>query len=66
MAYHIDNQSDILDINRIVPNEENKSPKETNNNNSNRSDTKTHDSSPSSLNFGLRFGHEEAKLFSEN
>ena len=53
-------QNHILDINRIVPNEEDKSSKETTSSNSNGSDAKTYDSSQSSLQIGLEFGQEEA------
>ena len=55
MAHSIDNPSNIFDINRTVPNEENKSSKETTNNNSNGLDIKTHDSSPNSSEIGLEF-----------
>ena len=39
MAPNIDNPPDIFDIDRIVPNEENESWKETTSNSSNGSDT---------------------------
>ena len=58
MALHIDNPTDVFDINRIVPNEEKKSSKETTNNKSKGSDTKPHDSSQSSLENGLEFWKE--------
>ena len=59
MAQHVNNPPDIFDINRIVLNEENISSKETSNNNSNGSDSKTHNSSPSSVWIGLESGEEE-------
>ena len=48
MAHHIDNPHDLFDIDRTVLNEVKKSSKEGTGNNSNGSDTETHDSSPSS------------------
>ena len=63
MAHHTDGLPDVFDVSRVVPSNRIRLLEDTTSNHSNGSDTKTHDSSQSTLGVVLEFGEEEPNHF---